>query len=138
MIVYQRRDLTTSTDIGEPGPLPYEIDGLMDADLANLSWVDPLLGYTGIGFFPAVVADPIVVPEIISRMQARLALFAAQKLDILEAYMDLSDTPRAYRIYWEAVSELHRDHPLVEAIGIIVGLSGSEIDALFIAGKAIV
>lgn len=137
MIVYQRRDLATSANIGEPGRLPHEIDGLMDVDLANLSWVDPLLGYTGIGFFPVVVADPVVVPEVISRMQARLALFAAQKLDVLEAYMDLADTPRAYRIYWEAVSELHRDHPLVEAIGVIVGLDSAEIDDLFVAAKAI-
>lgn len=40
------------TNVGSLGPLPADLVGLADADLANLDWTDPSLGYRGDGFFP--------------------------------------------------------------------------------------
>ena len=53
--LYQKRDLIADRNVGEPGPLPTDLQGLSDDDLANLSWTDGSLGYTGFGFFPVTV-----------------------------------------------------------------------------------
>lgn len=55
-MLYQRKDNVAGTLIGQPAPLPAELVGLEDASLADLSWVDEALGYSGQGFTP--VADP--------------------------------------------------------------------------------
>lgn len=54
--MYQRKNLADGASIGAPGPLPAELRGLADVSLANLSWADPSLGYSGQGF--VFVADP--------------------------------------------------------------------------------
>lgn len=58
MIQYQRKNLADNSDIGAPADLPPELVGLADDSLADLSWADPSLGYSGQGFIPVTVADP--------------------------------------------------------------------------------
>jgi hypothetical protein len=49
---YQRKDLATGSNIGGLAFLPPELQGLRLDLLADLSWLDPQLGYKGQGFFP--------------------------------------------------------------------------------------
>lgn len=74
MIAYQKRQLPAD-DIGEPGDLPAELQGLADISLADLIWTDEALGYHGFGYFPVTLPDPPgprrEIPK--STVQARLA-----------------------------------------------------------------
>lgn len=70
MLDYQKRQLAGMVDVGDPGPLPDDLVGLADADLANLDWTYEPLGYHGYGFFPI----DNFVPYIISRLQFITAL----------------------------------------------------------------
>lgn len=66
--LYQRRTLSTGQDVGRPGPLPANLDGLADATLADLpSRLDAAacreLGYLDTGFFP-VEPEPPAPPRV--------------------------------------------------------------------------
>ena len=54
MINWQKIDLDDATEIGAPGPLPADLDGLAAESLADLDWTDEALGYRGFGFVPVV------------------------------------------------------------------------------------
>lgn len=60
--MHQQVQLADSLAVGEPGPLPPEIDGLDDHDLADLSWVDPSLSLGGFGFWPVAAVIPVYDP----------------------------------------------------------------------------
>lgn len=101
-----------------------EPNGTVWSDLVNNPAGRAALGWVEVG-----------APATISRMQARLALNAAGLLDAIEAA--IAAAPRTVQIYWEDVSELHRDHPLIEQIAGVAGLSEEQVDDLFIAAKQI-
>lgn len=63
MINWQKIDRDNATEIGEPGPLPADLDGLAEADLADLDWTDDSLGYRGFGFVPLVDLDAAKVEK---------------------------------------------------------------------------
>lgn len=69
------------------------------------------------------------VPPVVSKMQARLALLEAGKLDSIEAAVAAADA--ATQIYWADVSEIHRNHPVVLAVTGGVGISPEQLDELF-------
>lgn len=77
--------------------------------------------------------DP--VPPIVSMMQAELALIGVGKLDAVRAVVNAGD--EATKSYWNRAYEIHRDHPLTNAIGAAVGLNSAAMDTLFRAAKAI-
>lgn len=58
-----------------------------------------------------------------------LALLAAGELDAVEAV--ISQAPRAVQITWEAAQDFERTNPLIESIAPQIGLTESDIDALF-------
>ncbi|MDG9927414.1 MULTISPECIES: hypothetical protein [unclassified Pseudomonas] len=88
-----------------------------------------------------IPADPLpaTVPDEVTMRQAKLALLAAGLLDDVETALDglPGDEGRAARIEWEYSSVMRRDKPFVVAIGSAVGLSGEQIDQLFIAAAGI-
>lgn len=63
---YQRKDLASGENIGEPAALPAELQGLSDEGLADLSAHLPgaaaQLGYAGQGFFPVPGVPPVDPP----------------------------------------------------------------------------
>lgn len=79
------------------------------------------------------------VPEIVSARQARLALLGAGLLARVE--QALAALPgaegEAARIEWEYATEIRRASPLINALAPILGLTGEQVDELFIAAKAI-
>lgn len=139
---YQRKQLP-STDVGAPAALPAELVGLTDETLADLSAaLDPdacaALGYTGHGFFP-VEDEPLppVVPDSVSRMQAKMALLAGGLLSTVEAAVGASADP-ALQLYWADASHFHRDHAALIAMTASLGMTSEQVDALFIAASEIV
>lgn len=76
-----------------------------------------------------IPADPLPVPAVVTRRQARLALHAASLLTDAEIAI-VSAGPEA-QVEWEDAREIHRDHPLLLLIGGALGLSPAAIDELF-------
>lgn len=56
--MYQQVRLSDHSLIGAPGGLPACLLGLSDAALADLSWVDPALGFGGTGFWLVAISTP--------------------------------------------------------------------------------
>lgn len=81
-MLYQRKDLASGSNVGEPGPLPPELVGLADHSLADLSWADPALGYSGAGFVP-VSARIVTTREFMRRLTPgeQVAIEAASSSD---------------------------------------------------------
>jgi len=107
--------------------------GLDDGRLADLSAslsadICAALGYTGQGFVPLVAPN---VPEIVSRLQAMLALNAAGLLATVETLISKSDA--STQIYWADAPEFHRENPILLSIAARLGLAPAQIDALFIS-----
>lgn len=74
--------------------------------------------------------DPNIVPQVVTRRQALLALLAAGKLDAVGLL--IQNAPRAVQIAWEAAGTFERANPLIEALAPTLGLSPVDIDNLFI------
>ena len=74
------------------------------------------------------VPEQKVFPRL-SRRQVRLALHNAGKLSAVETAIN-SAGPVA-KITWEEAIEFERDNPLVNAISSAIGMSSSEVDALW-------
>lgn len=100
--------------------------------------IKPGRGYTwdGVQWVAPAPADPepTPVPKVVTMRQARLALLAAGLLPQVEAAINaLPDPPRtAARIEWDYSNEVHRDKPFVQMLGTALGLTGEQLDALFI------
>lgn len=82
------------------------------------------------GALPPPPTDPNVIPQIVTRRQALLALLAAGKLDAVE--LQIQNAPRAVQIAWSAASTFERTNPLIEALAPDLGLAPADIDTLFI------
>ncbi|MCY0911132.1 hypothetical protein [Massilia antarctica] len=86
----------------------------------------------------AAAAAP-VVPAQVPMLNARLALIAAGHMAAVKTYVNTmpgidGEQARAYLEYAQAV---RRDHPLVEGIRQVLGLTPGEIDTLFITAATI-
>lgn len=80
-----------------------------------------------------------VIPDAITMRQARLALLDAGLLATVDqAIASMSGVEgEAARIEWEYAMEVRRDSPLIAALGPALGLTGEQIDALFVAGAGL-
>ena len=79
------------------------------------------------------------VPVSVSMAQARLALLGAgllAQVDAAIAAMPGIDGEAA-RIEWEFRPSVRRDSPLVQGLSGVLGLTGEQLDALFVAAAAI-
>lgn len=95
-----------------------------DPTRERLDWADG--GWVKVG----------IVPQVVSRLQARLALLHAGKLAEAEAAITAAADP-ALAIYWADTSAFHRDHPRMLAIAQSLGWTGDQLDALFTAAAEI-
>lgn len=77
----------------------------------------------------------LAVPESVTIRQARLALLAEGKLDMVD--QAITGLPEAEKfvaqIEWEYATEVRRDSPLVVKIGAVLGMTNDQLDNLFIA-----
>ena len=76
-----------------------------------------------------------LVPQVVTRRQALLALDSAGLLDDAEAL--IVQLPRSSQIEWNEAAEFRRDHPLIAGIGAQLNLDEDAIDALFIEAGGI-
>lgn len=80
--------------------------------------------------------EPIIpVPEVVSRMQALLALDAASLLDDVEALV--ATQARAAQIAWANAPDFHRVSPLLNQLWAALGRTQDELDDLFRQAGAI-
>jgi hypothetical protein len=135
MIKYQRRDLATATDEGQPNGLPHNLRGLSDGSLANLSAaLDPVPAeFAGKGFIPVVVPDPPVIPETITRTQFILALKAASRLAAARTAVNALAADDPLQVWFFNTASFRRDDARVEAIRVILGVTNAHVDAIFTA-----
>jgi hypothetical protein len=100
-MLYQRRNLATGEDVGEPAELPASLQGFSDAILADLSAaLDPQacaeLGYTKVGFYPEDPAPRWIHKAVFKRRftaEERIAIrLAALNDPILADFMDVLDS----------------------------------------------
>lgn len=82
---------------------------------------------------------PAPVPEFVTQRQARLALFNAGKLDLVEAAIDsLPEPDRSIaRVEWTYAATINRRSPLVAKLIVAINLSESETDDLFITAATL-
>ncbi|MDR1888158.1 MAG: hypothetical protein LBQ81_02025 [Zoogloeaceae bacterium] len=71
--------------------------------------------------------------------QARLALLGAGLLDVVNATIAgmEGDAGKAARIEWEYATSIERDNPLFVGLSEQLGLTGEQLDALFIQAAAL-
>ena len=76
----------------------------------------------------------IVIPQVVTMRQARLALLSAGKLSQVDAVIDSLPEPHksAARIEWDYSSEVQRDRPFVQQIGAALGYTSEQLDHLFL------
>lgn len=77
---------------------------------------------------------PVIVPEI-SAFQAKAALATAGYYDQVEAYMATADT--VTRLRWQEAPSFRRNNESLIAIATSIGITESELDALFALGATI-
>jgi hypothetical protein len=80
---------------------------------------------------------PPVVPNSITRFQAKAALELAGLLGTVETIMADPATPILARLAWADALEFFRGSPTVAAIAAVLGLTDAQIDELFIVGSGI-
>lgn len=80
-------------------------------------------------------AQPDIVPESVSMRQARLALYAAGKLDAVNAAIEQAD--KATQLSWEYSAALERDNVLINSLAGQLGMTVADVDDLFRAAAVL-
>lgn len=75
------------------------------------------------------------VPQVVSRLQAKLALAASGQLDTVETAVAAAS--RNVQIYWAEADPIHRTHPVLEAMRLALGWTSGAVDQLFVAASQI-
>lgn len=86
-----------------------------------------------------VGVSPPPVPVEITMRQARLALLGVGLLDDVETAIAAMASParEAAQIEWEYAATVRRSSPLIGQLAPSLGLTDSQVDALFIAGAGL-
>jgi hypothetical protein len=97
------------------------------------------LYYEGDELPSITVASPPACPESVTMRQARLALLGAGKLAAVATAIDALPEPHrtAAQITWEYSADVERHNGLVAQLGPALGLTDTQIDALFKAAAAL-
>lgn len=96
-----------------------------------LSWSDTERATYGISH----VDDAPTVPASITRLQGRLALNAVGLLGQVDAAVAAADA--ATQIWYADALTWHRADPILAAMASVLGLSSSQVDALFVQAAAL-
>lgn len=85
------------------------------------------------------VPKPVPLPSAVTMRQARLALLGAGLLPSVDAAIASMPSPQreAAKIEWEYSQEVQRHNGFVSVLGPMLGLTGAQIDALFIGAAAL-
>jgi hypothetical protein len=78
-----------------------------------------------------------VVPQAVSRFQARAALSQAGLFITVDTYMATLPAGDLMRLAWQDAQEFRRDSPTVAALAVMLQLDDAALDALFITAAGI-
>ena len=78
-----------------------------------------------------------VVPQMVTRFQAKAALLGAGLLEQVEVYMALPDTPMVTKLAWTETQDFERASPTVAGLAALLGLTSEQVDELFITASGI-
>lgn len=92
-----------------------------------------------VGSLPVPPEPSPIVPNAITMRQARLVLLGMGVLTKVDAAINSLPEPQksAAKITWEYSTEVQRHNGLVLSLGPALGLSESQIDAMFIQGAVL-
>lgn len=79
----------------------------------------------------------MVVPDVVSRFQARAALHNAGLLSAVETLIHNEETDPIVKLAWQDATEFRRDSPTVVTMALALKLSADQIDDLFRAAAQI-
>lgn len=80
---------------------------------------------------------PVVVPQVVSRFQARAVLHLAGLLEQVELIMADPETDMLAKLAWSDAQEFRRDSPTLLALSATLGLTDAQLDDLFIQAATI-
>jgi hypothetical protein len=80
---------------------------------------------------------PVVIPQVVSRFQARAALHLAGLLTQVEAMMQDPATDMLAKLAWTDAQEFRRTSPTVLAMSQALGLTDAQLDELFTVAAGI-
>lgn len=138
MILYQRVELIPPLDVGDPGPLPVDLQGLDDASLADVTaavGVDAAtqLGYLNTGFLPVEVPSP-PSDQAVTQVQYRLGADSLGHLTLLESSAATAGGDIAIRWGSQVVIE-PGEAWLNQLVLVEAGLTQLDYDAIFAAAR---
>lgn len=101
---------------------------------------DKLESYNGWQWFDSqeqafIAYSSVAQPDVITPMQAKLALHNAGLLTAVLAVVDQADA--AAKIAWENAEVFRRDSPLLNQLATAAGITQEHLDTLFAAAKQI-
>lgn len=117
----------------DPSAVPDFMADWVETEEAGPGWTWTEEG----GFTPPEAVDlPAVIPEKVSRLQARVALLNAGMLQSVEDYIAASGDAML-QLVWAEATEWRRDSPTIAAIAAALELTEDQVDALFRAAGEI-
>lgn len=83
------------------------------------------------------VAPPPPIPQSVTRFQALATLAAGGWLDVVHTYIDALPRTDITRLAFENATDWERSSPTVNALAQMLGLTDTEVDALFVAASQV-
>lgn len=123
----------------QPGDAGHYIEVLDDAVYRNWLGYQANAARDGLELLPALPA-PKIIPDRVTRRQARQALLLAGKLSAVQPAIDAIADPiqrGLAQIEWDDSQDFERKRPLLVAIGTAIGLGSDDLDALFVQAAAL-
>lgn len=103
-------------------------------DPANQDYTE-YLAWVAAGNTPTPYVAPVIIPQVVSRFQAKAALLNAGLLPAVVAAM--AQASPVAQLAWADAVEFRRDSPTVAGMAATLNLTGAQLDALFIAAAQI-
>jgi hypothetical protein len=83
------------------------------------------------------VPPPPPIPTSVTRFQALAVLAAGGYLSTVRSYIATLDENNIQRLAWENAADWERTSPTLNALAVMLGLTESQVDELFIAAAGI-
>ena len=87
---------------------------------------------------PNALAPGPVIPQSVTRYQAKAALLDAGLLDDIDTLISSPDTPRIVKLAWNEALTFERNSPTVAMISTALNVDSTTLDDLFIYASKVV